>query len=50
MNTIKLIIDFCISILNIEINLFGFNISMLGVLIYCIIAFLLSLLLFGLLK
>lgn len=34
MNNVKIIIGFCYNLLNISINLFGYNISLLNVLIW----------------
>ena len=50
MQYIKDLINFCISILNISINLFGFEISLLNVFVYGLALSLVSWLIFGIFK
>lgn len=50
MGIVKTVVNLCTATLNISINLFGFDISLMQLLIYSVIAFILSYLLFGLFK
>lgn len=50
MEMIKVIIDLCMSILQISINLFGYHVSLLNVLVWGLAIFVVIWLLFGIFK
>lgn len=50
MGLLKGIIDLCMSLLNMSINLFGFHVSLSAVFIWCLAIFLVSWLVFGIFK
>lgn len=50
MQSVKIIIDTCTNLLTLQLNLFGFNVSLMSVLVLGGCIFLLSWLIFGLFK
>lgn len=50
MQSVKTIINFCTSILNISINLFGYDISLMMCLVFFSVLFLIVYFIFGLFK
>ena len=50
MSILKSIIDLCISLLSMKINLFGFNVTLSAVFIWGLAVFMLTWLLFGIFK